>query len=255
MKKDKIKILHTVMGLLTGALVVLTGVLLILSCLDIYGSGERPFSREVIAEHFQQLSPALWLLLAAVVVGWLFLLLFPGKENRPKPLRDDAQMLASLQAKYAGVETEHDKAIQKEQLVHKWIRCAEASVIAAVFVYPALYLAEPSHFSVSDLNGSVASAAVIVLSAAVFAFVLACIADGLVKRSIRREIALYQAIREIPVKKKEPRTAASDKKLLAIRGIVFLAALCFIVLGIFNLGIDDVLGKAIRICTECIGLG
>ena len=40
-----------------------------------------------------------------------------------------------------------------------------------------------------------------------------------------------------------------------IRGLILAVGVLFIVLGIFNGGMADVLGKAIRICTECIGLG
>ncbi|MBE6974767.1 MAG: thioredoxin [Ruminococcaceae bacterium] len=37
--------------------------------------------------------------------------------------------------------------------------------------------------------------------------------------------------------------------------VLLAAAVAMIVLGIDNGGIAAVLGKAIRICTECIGLG
>ena len=55
----------------------------------------------------------------------------------------------------------------------------------------------------------------------------------------------------------------ADKKKLTenprivwgIRGLILAVGVLFIVLGIFNGGMADVLGKAIRICTECIGLG
>lgn len=44
-------------------------------------------------------------------------------------------------------------------------------------------------------------------------------------------------------------------RLSFIRGIILAISLLFILLGIFNSGADDVLIKAINICTECIGLG
>ena len=40
-----------------------------------------------------------------------------------------------------------------------------------------------------------------------------------------------------------------------VRIVLLLGALGLIALGVFNGGARDVLGKAIRICTECIGLG
>ena len=40
-----------------------------------------------------------------------------------------------------------------------------------------------------------------------------------------------------------------------IKGAVLAASVAFIIVGIVNGGMSDVLGKAVRICTECIGLG
>ena len=48
---------------------------------------------------------------------------------------------------------------------------------------------------------------------------------------------------------------ASPYALLAARLAVLAAAIVLIVLGVLNGGMADVLGKAINICTECIGLG
>ena len=47
----------------------------------------------------------------------------------------------------------------------------------------------------------------------------------------------------------------------ALRGILYLAAAALVaagalvILGILNGGLRDVLAKAVKICTECIGLG
>ena len=55
------------------------------------------------------------------------------------------------------------------------------------------------------------------------------------------------------------RDAAAEKKQLiilwSVRGAILMLAVVFIIVGIVNGGMADVLGKAVRICTECIGLG
>ena len=43
--------------------------------------------------------------------------------------------------------------------------------------------------------------------------------------------------------------------LWGVRLAVLIVAIVFIILGVMNGGMADVLGKAINICTECIGLG
>lgn len=41
----------------------------------------------------------------------------------------------------------------------------------------------------------------------------------------------------------------------ALRAGLYAVAIVFIVLGVMNGGLQDVLVKAVNICTECIGLG
>ena len=50
-------------------------------------------------------------------------------------------------------------------------------------------------------------------------------------------------------------TKSCKHTVLIARCTLCAIAVVFILLGIFNGGIQDVLGKAIAICTECIGLG
>ncbi|MBE6676678.1 MAG: thioredoxin [Ruminococcaceae bacterium] len=42
---------------------------------------------------------------------------------------------------------------------------------------------------------------------------------------------------------------------IVLQVVLIVVAVCMIVAGIFNGSMNDVLQKAIRICTECIGLG
>ena len=70
---------------------------------------------------------------------------------------------------------------------------------------------------------------------------------ALLKSSIKEHGAPTLAV-------KSQQTKAIDSTLIA-RYAILAASVVFIVIGIFNGGMADVLGKAVRICTECIGLG
>jgi len=55
--------------------------------------------------------------------------------------------------------------------------------------------------------------------------------------------------------KAEPQAAKPAPNVNALRWIILAAAVVFIVVGIRNGSMMAVVNKAIRICTECVGLG
>lgn len=58
-----------------------------------------------------------------------------------------------------------------------------------------------------------------------------------------------------PVRTKGAEPAPEPARPVPVRLLLLAAAVLFIVLGVLNGGLWDVLVKAINICTECIGLG
>ena len=72
-----------------------------------------------------------------------------------------------------------------------------------------------------------------------------------------KETEVYKQILAFGNKVSPPSTPDTSKPtvLKTVRFAIFAVALAFIVIGIFNGSADDVLKKAIVICTECIGLG
>jgi len=61
--------------------------------------------------------------------------------------------------------------------------------------------------------------------------------------AVKADAALY---------KTSPETA---RRRVLVRRVLLVAAVCFVIMGIMNGSMKDVLVKAIRICTECVGLG
>lgn len=57
--------------------------------------------------------------------------------------------------------------------------------------------------------------------------------------------------KSVPAGKVENRTSGGKK----VRIVMLIAAVLLIAAGIFNGSAGDVLGKAVKICTECVGLG
>ena len=54
---------------------------------------------------------------------------------------------------------------------------------------------------------------------------------------------------------KEIRTEKFISGVNITKCVILAVAVVFVLIGIFNGGVADVLSKAVKICTECIGLG
>jgi hypothetical protein len=139
------------------------------------------------------------------------------------------------------------------------------TVLAGVTLLPALaWCVNPAHFSVENLNTDIKTAALFILPCAAVSLGLLTGERLLRHASVARETAAVKAALAAGKGTAKPAEKVNaDKKKLTenphfvwgIRGLILAVGVLFIVLGIFNGGMADVLGKAIRICTECIGLG
>ena len=239
MSEEKSLKVSLILRWVTAALILGLGVLLIISCVSIYVSGDRPFSREIIAAKFDSIAWLVYLFIAVIVAAAVF----PGNKPRAKAVRDDAETLKRLRAKVGGSST-------REQSLRTIYYCVCAAIICCIAIYPVCYFLNPANFTITNLNSDVIKAAVIALSAAVLSLIAVYISSSLASASICREIAILKKLPE-----QECVTTVRKSPKNAIRIGILLLAIVFIVMGIFNEGVADVLGKAIRICTECIGLG
>lgn len=251
MPQDKIKKIHSAYGWVSAALIVAVGIALILSCLEIYSSGDRPFSRAVISQHFDQIAVLVYLCLASILGGVVLSLVFPLEKHRTIAVRDEAETLRRLRARVGAVPE-----AAKEAHLRCIYRCTAALIVIGAAIYPLFYFLDPGNFTIASLNQDVVRAVVIVLVTAIISLMTMYICSLLEHKSILREIDICKKhISKNPGNVPVTAKGISGKWLLVSRCLIFAAAVCFIVLGIFNEGIADVLGKAIRICTECIGLG
>lgn len=271
MSKERIKRIHLIYGWVTAVLVLAVGIALILSCLAIYRSGDRPFTPEAIGQHFQRIAPLIFACAAAVVGGLLLCVFLPSAQIKPKAVRSADVTLRNLAGKAAPLSDGERKEVKKEHDLRLLLRCGAGLLIVASAAYPTAYFWDSTHFTIENLNADIIRAASVVLTAAAVSVVIAILCSCLVKASMQRKITLYRRILAAPRDQQEPESIAQravsrafvknvpeqwrKPLLLTVRCAVFLLAVNLIILGIFNEGILDVLGKAIRICTECVGLG
>ena len=262
--------IHLVYGICLSVLILAVGVCFALSCISIYQSGSSPFTRESIAAHFDTIAIPTYICIAGVVGGIVLSLALPVDPGKVKSRRHPEDILDKLSARLdlTNCDETTAAAISAER---KWRKRVTVilGVLSGVTLLPALaWCVNPIHFSIENLNANIKTAAALVIPCAAVSLGLLVGAVLLRHASVARETAAVKtAVKTAPASGKADAKAIekvkSDKKNWAtdprfvwgIRGAVLMVGIVFVILGMCNGGMADVLGKAIRICTECIGLG
>ncbi len=266
MSMKKKEIIHLIYGICLSAVILAVGVCFALSCLSIYRSGNSPFTRESIGAHFDRIAIPVYICVAGVIGGCVLSTALPLEGDKVKPRREAQATLDKLSAKLDldACETSVQTAIRKERRFRRGTTVT-VGILSGLTLLPALvWCVNPAHFSIEDLNGDIKNAAAFVIPCAAVALGMWVAAVLLRGASVSRETAAVKAAlasgkgmaakqeNPVPVKRK----LTSDPRFVwGVRGVILAVGVVFIVLGILNGGMADVLGKAIRICTECIGLG
>ena len=279
--------IHLVYGIVLSVLILAVGVWFALAALSIYRSGvSSPYTPESIAAHFAPMAPLVYVTLAGILGGVILAWVLPrrdlvveGPEDDPLdviveryrrghycPMKDPAVTLRQMLSRVdeEALSPACREALKKERRLRRVVAVVAAG-LASVALLPALaFCGDRSHFSIENLSADIKAAALVVIPCALVALGLLVAATLLRRASVLRETATVKAAiaeskgKAISLKKRaadRPSFLADPRILWGVRGLILAVGLLFILLGISNGGMADVLGKAIRICTECIGLG
>ena len=243
---------------------VVVGICLILSCLAIYRSGEAPFKPEAIAAQFKKIAIPVYCYFFCLCFSTVVAVVMPMEEVRPRAKTDVAAKLKKQYAKLgyglSNASAEQKKACAKERGKRMLYRVA-CTVICLVAALPLIvYLCDLSHFT-PKLNESVIAASYMALPFVILGGAACFVTDWLMCVSRQRELKLLEAIptqtnrtgNDVLTEGRSKQTAQTWMNV--VRAVLLVLAATMIFLGISNGGMRDVLGKAIKICTECIGLG
>ena len=260
MKQDYFrKILHLIVGCATSVAITALGIGLMLSSWSIYQSGPRAYSRESIgAALAHPLIIALIILTAlCLLAGIVICLVFPLPKEKTKAIRDEMITMQKLAARAGTPSVEERKVIETEQR-NRWLyRVLTAGIYGGLSARPLFYLLDGGNFPGADPTAEIMAAALFVLPPALIGLACCFICSILTKHSTLRETKIYKQI--IASGNKITPAPAEDKDMPTIvntiRCILAAASIAMIIAGIFNGSANDVLTKAIKICTECIGLG
>lgn len=257
--------LHMWYGIFLAVFTIVVGILFISQAADIYYSGVG-YSRELVVERCTTIAAPFWIWVAAVIAGGIIWTVFPEDKKKLKRLPDargDAERFYKLAAKESDKPgfDEAAQAVARDTKIRKivWLSCMGVCLVCAA-VGMAFLFNLPSY--PSDPNDAILGLVRSVLPCVLVAFA-ACIGatiyDGIAAKKVLPHVKKMLALGGRSQEQAQPGKIAlalqSPVTLLIVRIAIIIVAIVFIVLGVFNGGMNDVLIKAINICTECIGMG
>ena len=250
------KILLAVQSLLCVILVVM----LAFSAVGIYRSGiaekqENPlawvYTREKAAAALKHVLPVF---LIAVGVTAVCAILNVRDENENKPVKDMELNRDLMRTRVA----QPDDAMKKEQAIQKKLLYGGWGGFGLCMLPVLIYMTNGDHFPNGDLEKVMGAFAVHVFPWIIVGMAVLIVSAILQGKSIQREYdAIMARIKEEKAAgiKAEPQKTAPARNVNALRFVLLAVALIFIIIGIRNGSMMAVVNKAIRICTECVGLG
>ena len=203
------------------------------------------------------LGPVLPLLAVSLVMTAAGLFLDIRDENGRRPVKDTECLrdltVGRAAAESAGMEAERKR--QKRLFIGGW------TVFGLCMIPVLLYITNGNHFPNGDLEPVFLALAGHVIPWTAMGLAALMISSVLQEKSMRQEIAAAKeqinaekASGVRPEAKKEKKNSPAGKTRL-LRTALLVLAVALIIAGVFNGSARDVFGKAVKICTECVGLG
>lgn len=249
-----------IISIATMVCTILLGIAFIVSTAHLYFTGgSEPYSRERVGEYLGWLIIPSVITILLVIAGILYNAITRASDTDGTK-RTNVELLNSFEERYDLGDFDSDTVVlvKQEKKGNKTLSICFCLVSAVLFVASFVYLVFIADFTVENLNDDVMSAFAIALPLCAIGLAVQIPRIYLCELSAKRQLELMKGsikTHGAPKVKKAEKTEKYTKATLITRYAILGAALLLIVLGIFNGGAADVLGKAVKICTECIGLG
>lgn len=281
MSKESLKKVHLIYGIVLGLLLCVVGVLFIVMCLDIYHSGPSPFTRQSVYEHFSKISVFAYIFIALSIGGVVLNIVAPLEKERLKGAANDGLVLNRLSRKLKSLSPYGSEKIEKQRALRLVLIIISIILVIGASVASLVHVLNTYDASSADINGEVTRAALTVLRYFIVPFAYLTVTAFVCKSSVKKELEIVK--NELKNPKTGDTVAENDKNAgtftklsyelcdtakrisepkkwhkylsIGIKCLVGCVAIAFIIIGVINGGMSDVVTKAINICTECIGMG
>lgn len=249
-----------IIAIATTVCIIALGLAFIICALHLYlTGGDQPYSRESVGSYLIILAAPSFITVALAICGFIYAYVSKTKDNDSPP-RTNCELLDSFASRYVfdSFDEETKMAVRKIRKKRGIIDLVASEITAFCLVFILDYLIFIADFTTETLNADIISALAVVLPLAAVAIAIHIPRMFMAEKSAAEELSLLKAsIKEHGAPMLANKTDKTKKidSVAVTRYVILGVAVIFVVIGILNGGIADVLGKAVRICTECIGLG
>lgn len=259
------KNIRMICDIAVSVLLIITGVLLIISCVSIYNLGDRPFATDNISAAFDRIRIPVFITLGVVIIDVILNIIFQQENAKIKATLNKKKVLSRLEKRFdASLCEEKTLSLIKKEKKLRIIAREVFLLICIVALIPALiYILNVENYPLEGYNASVIAACIWVIPCSFVAMGSLIALSFVENASIDRQLTHTKAAIASGARNSSPDTEKKDNSkekwtsrlVLGARVVILALAVFFIIEGISNGGASDVLIKAINICTECIGLG
>lgn len=260
MSKERLKKIKLIYGIIMSVLLAAVGISFMVSCVGIYKMGASPFSRERVAEAFSKINILVYVAIAWFFVGVIMMIIFPDEKRKIKACKSDDAIYASLRCRIdMTYDDENIKKLMNAEMIRKVMKISTI-VINTILVGICLLITYTYIINSEILyaNDTVIKCVLTSLPFMLAAVILGVASKLITDNSYKKSIALAKSLiaAKIAVKAKENTDSKSHEKImLAVKIAIIAIGVFLVIFGIFGDGVKGTLEKAVRICTECIGLG
>ncbi len=262
MNEKTVKLIRAIMGIVLSIALIVSGILLIVSCINIYNLGNRPFTPENISNSFNQIKIPLFITLGIIAVCAVIQLILPRVTVKHRASPDKRASLARMENRvdYKNCDPLLTYKIKTAKKLETTIRRTAIALLIVSLLFIAFFVLNPLNYG-ENYNGSVIHIMTLILPWLVLTmgilFAYLAIDDMLLSARVKcvKEALASEDGNKAPDPEDKKDCKCNKKQIILTRIIVLVIALGLLTVGFFGDGLADVLSKAINICTECIGLG
>ena len=252
---------NRIFAIITTVLVILLGICFIVCCAHLYFTGgENPYSRISVGKYLGIVSAPSAVTIMVIIGGFVMKATSGVKDDETTP-RTKEEVLESFSKRYdiSSFDAKTQEKIITERKSRSTFKYVAFSFSAVVFALVLAYMIFIAEFTITNLNADVVAALTVALPLSVIAVGIHVPRVLLAEESAKRELDVMKAYIKA---NGAPKAVKAEKKpepqvdfALVAKCLLITVSVVFVLLGILNGGMDDVLQKAVKISTECIGLG